>query len=113
MINNKNAFNNTILPNCNSFFSWACRLLSVFGFLKKVRKSYVHTLKLNLSLTHYRFLAQYDTFHLLKWYLKSIRGLFSVNYFCFKENSEVEGCGLNEDIGTEVELWVFFLFALT
>lgn len=52
MINNKNAFNNTILPNCNSFFSWACRLLSVFGFLKKVRKSYVHTLKLNLSLTN-------------------------------------------------------------
>ena len=52
MINNKNAFNNTRLPNCSSFFSWVYRLLSVFGFFKKVKKLYVHTLKLYLSLTN-------------------------------------------------------------
>lgn len=46
-----------------------------------------------------------------KWYLNSIRELFSVQ--CFKKNSEVESYDLNEDFGAIIELRVFFSFALT
>lgn len=49
---------------------------------------------------------------LFEWYLKSIKALFSVNSFRFIKNNEAEGCYLNEDIGTILELGIFFLYVL-
>lgn len=54
-----------------------------------------------------------NTIPLFKWYLKSIQAQFSVNSFHFIKNNEAESCYLNEDIGTMLELGIFFLYVLT
>lgn len=54
-----------------------------------------------------------NTMPLFKWYLKSIQAQISVNSFHFIKNNEAESCYLNEDIGTMLELGIFFLYVLT